>query len=450
MLHRLSSFSTGLIELLLLFLPIALMLFSSYLFLFMEKVLLAQYSAPAMQAAVNATYAINVTQLPCIAIASMAQVYVGQWKGAQNWNAIGQGVWQFIWFAVLSMGLTVPFNILFGSYYFQDTTVEDIVWPYFYLLTFISFLFPLGTVLTSYYLGLGKTRLVLFTSIISQIIKLGVTYLLIFGWGSIIPGLGLMGGAIGTLIAQGLYCLILFLPFIYSKNANAYATRSWRLQPRLFLSCTYPGIVRSIGRLSMLLSWASISRLMAAKGGNYLLILSIGGSLFLFLPFLSDAICQALVTLLSNNIGAKNYHKLKGILQTGLVFLGLILAILAIPFLLFPSTTYHYFFPTIPLSEESIRLAFLGIWTSFVFFALCNLPLSYILAMKDTRSLMFMGLFNWINGYLFMYLAIEYFHLPADYFWLALTFMHLTIYLFYQWRSYRLNAKLLEEAQALS
>ena len=45
-----------------------------------------------------------------------------------------------------------------------------------------------------------------------------------------------------------------------------------------------------------------------------------------------------------------------------------------------------------------------------------------------------MGVVNWINGYLLMYIAIEKISIAAEQFWLVLTLMHATTALLYLWR----------------
>lgn len=435
-------FTGRLRDLLVLFLPILLMTFSNYLFLFIEKVFLARLSVQAMEAAVSAAYACQIMQIPCVAIASMAQVYVGRWQGAKDWGSIGPGIWQFLWFSCISMLFTVPFSVIFGNYYFYQTPIEGIVWPYFSFLLSINFLFPLGTTLACFYLGLGKTRMVLFATLGSQLIKIFCGYVLIFGW-EWIPAVGLMGGAISTLIAQAGYCAVLLCGFLAAKHANMYQSRKWKLQFKLLWECIHPGLLRALTRISMLLSWASISYLMTIRKGDYLLVLSIGGTLFLFLPFLADAICQAQITVISNLLGAKSYSLLNRAFRSACILVAGTLAIAAIPLIMFPSATFHYFFPAITLSEEGIQNIFLGVWICFAFFTFYYIPISYILAFKDTKFLLFMGALNWINGFSLMYVAIEWMHMPAEYFWLVLSLMHGSMALLYYWRMKRLESQVL-------
>jgi MATE family multidrug resistance protein len=423
----------GFKHLILLFLPIALTTFSMCLYLLVEKLLLGRLSAGLMEAALSATYPCQIFQGFCIALAMIAQVWVGKWYGAKEWSMIGPGVWQFIWFSFFSMLITFPLGLMYGSFYFDGTSIETTVWPYYIFLMSINFLYPLGIALTCFYLGQGKTSLILWATLGSQAAKLLFAYLLIFGWEDWIPSLGLMGGAISTLIAQGGFCLLLFWFFLDSKYSQM-RTRDWHFQPKLFFKYTYPGSLRAITRVLTFVSWASITQLMVGKGENYLLILSVGGVLSLFLPFLGDAICQAQTTIVAHLLGAKNDHLLSPAFRSGAILSLLITILISIPLVIFPLQVYQILFPNIVLDDESIRTVFLGVWICFAFFTFTYVPISYILAFKDLKFSLFMGAVNWINGFLLMYVAIDKINISPSNFWLVLSLMHATTALFYYWR----------------
>ncbi|MEI8124199.1 MAG: hypothetical protein WCG42_00405 [Parachlamydiaceae bacterium] len=427
--HTLGSFR----ELFFLFLPMCVMTLSNCLFLFFEKLFLAKFSVESMEAALNAAYACQIFQAPCVALSMMAQVFVGQWRGAQEWRSIGPGIWQFIWFSFLSSLITFPFGMLYGLFYFRGTAIDDIVWPYYTALLGMNFLFPLGAALSCFYIGQGKTKFVLFVTIGTQLVKFFLGYLLIFGWDSWVPAFGLLGGVFSTLTAQTGFCLLLFLVFLNKKHANLYNTRDWVIKLKLFWNCIHTGLLRAANRILNFMCWASIAHLMSAKGGDYLLILSIGGTLFLFLPFFAEALCQAEITVFSNILGAKEYFKINQAFRSGGLLTLLIIGLSATP-LIFYKEMFELLFPTIFLEDSIILNVFFGVWVSFVFYSLAFVPISYVLACKDTKFSFFMGFFNWINGFLLIYTAIETVNIPADLFWLVLGVMHASTMLLYYLR----------------
>lgn len=426
-------------ELLTLFFPILLITFSNCFFLMVEKIFLGRLSADAMTAAVSASYACQISQLPTIALVMMAQVFVGRWHGAQQWMMIGPGIWQFIWFCVLSMFITVPISLLYERYYFYDTSLEEIVLPYYRTLISINFLFPLGATLSCFFLGRGRTRLILFLTLFSQAIKVFLAYLFIFGWKDLIPPFGLLGGVYSTFIAQGAFCTVLLIVFLKPSFKKLYNSGDWTFRPKLFWECVQPGLLRAMNRILTITSWAATAHLMTAKDGSYALVLSVGGTLFLFLPFLGDAICQAQTTIVSQILGARRYLTLHQAFKSGLILVLMAILLCGIPLLIFPLETYQYLFPKIEMSSESVQSVLLGVWASFVFVTASYIPISSILAFKDTIFSLFMGVMSWIHGYFFMYVAIEVFAISAEHFWLVLSISHLITALLYLWRMRRLE-----------
>lgn len=432
---RRSFSSTGsLKELFLLFSPLLLIAFLNYLVLFVEELFLVRFSTKAMEAAISATYARQIFQISFVSLAMMSQVYVGRCYGAQDWKEIGPVIWQFIWFSLFSLFISIPFSLAYGQYYFQGTGLEEIGLPYFYFLASINFLFPLGAVLSCFFIGRGKTRLVLIITIGFQFLKILLSYLLIFGIKSWLPSMGLMGIAFATLISQGGFCLLLLCVFLNKKNNEIFHTRRWKFKLRLFWESIHPGLLRALNRILTAFSWASIAHLMSSKGGDYLLILSIGGTLFLFLPFLGDALCQANTTVVSNLLGAKKHLLLDKAFRTGTILALFAIILVGIPLVFYSSFTFHYLFPLAAFDDVVIHRVFFGVWISFAFFTLSYVPISFILAFKDTKFSLFMGALSWINGYLLMYIVIEKGHIAADQFWLYLAIMHGSSALLYLWR----------------
>ncbi len=176
----------------------------------------------------------------------------------------------------LSMLISVPGNLFYGRLYLTNTEIETTAWSYLYLLTAINFLYPLGAVLTCFFLGLRKRRLVFYGSIGCHLLKLSLVYLLIFGWRDWIPAFGLFGGALAALVAQGGYCLLLLVAFLNKDHASTYDTRRWLLRPKALYDSIRPGLLREVGYVVTFTAWLTTIHLMTAKGGNYLLVLSLG------------------------------------------------------------------------------------------------------------------------------------------------------------------------------
>ncbi|MBX7066259.1 MAG: hypothetical protein K1X28_03405 [Parachlamydiales bacterium] len=422
-------------EFLTLFFPVLLIAFTSSLYLMVEKLLFGAFSTVAMEAAVAVAYIAQIFQLSTVAIAMMSQVFIGQQYGEKNWKDMGPCLWQYIWFSILSICIVVPAGLIYGTAYLKGMPFEEIATPYLFWILLINFLYPLGTALSCFYIAQGKTRLVLFSSISAQVLKVGLAYLIIPALAQISPLWGLYGGVISTFLAQSLFVLVLFGVFLRDKYAKLYDSRNFGFRLKLFLSCVHPGLLRASNRILNTLCWTSITHMIITKTEAHLLVFSIGGVIFLFLPFLSDAICQAQTVIVSRLVGAKNFSALLGALRPGFICSTVCIGIFGIPLLLFPGITLEVLFPKISLDPEMIRPVFAGLWASFAFFTWLYVPLGYILAFKDMLFSAFMGVFGWFNGFLYMYLMIEQFGIGPKYFWLALSLMHGSNVLMYYFRA---------------
>jgi multidrug resistance protein, MATE family len=431
-------------SLLRLFFPIFLATGCNVVYPILEKLLLARLSPEAMGIGISAAYAVQIFQSPFVAVAMMCQVFVGRWQGSGDLKAIGPGVWQFLWFSILSAFIIVPCGLLYGKFYFTGMNLGEATFSYYSFLIYISFLYPLGATLFCFFLGLGNTRTVLWITLGSQVLHVFLCYVLISGWEGVIPSYGLMGGPLSSLITQALYCLLMGLIFLQKKYRILYHSNDWFFKPFLFVECLSPGALRGVNRFLCFTSWASIAYLMSSKGETYLLILSVGGTLFLFVPCLIEAICEAQITIVSQLLGSQNYSLLNKAFNSAFLLVILIVAAFSIPFLVFPADVFTLLFPGAVMSQSAIQTIFFGVWVSFAFFLFSFIPISYVLAFKDTRFSLFMGFVNWINGFLLMYLLIDKVSIAPEMFWLALSLMHGSNALLYLWRMRWLQASVME------
>lgn len=79
--------------------------------------------------------------------------------------------------------------------------------------------------LSSYFSGIGRTRIVMIAAISAMIINAVANYGLIFGnFG--LPALGIRGAAIGTIIGGGCGFLILLIAYLHRQNANLFSVKN--------------------------------------------------------------------------------------------------------------------------------------------------------------------------------------------------------------------------------
>ncbi|MGH2612746.1 MAG: MATE family efflux transporter, partial [Rhabdochlamydiaceae bacterium] len=272
--------------------PLILSFFSMSLMSFFNRFFLSHYSVEALEASVSAMNLAFLFQIPCMRITSIAQIFVARFAGSQEVGKIGSVVWQMIWLSFLSLFLTLPLGLGIGSLFFQGTVIEKTGFSYFSCLMFANFLFPLTGALGAFFVGQGKTKIITIALAIVHILQICLDKILIFGIPTILLPQGAFGAATSTVIAQGLYCSILFCLFLYKKQQSIYGTGQWQLQPKLLKECLYLGTPRAISKLLILAAWAGSVAILIHKGGDYLLAFSLGTSFYTFFSCLNEGLGQ--------------------------------------------------------------------------------------------------------------------------------------------------------------
>lgn len=410
-------------ELLFLCLPLIFSLFSASFMGFCDRLFLAHYSLEALEGTVCATYLCMLFQQPVIRISAMAQVFVGLQLGANQKDQIGATVWQMIWVSLLSMIVTLPASQFVAPFFFNGTSVQETASTYFFTLMAMNFLFPLGMAISSYFIGQGRTGIILLTMLISHSVNIGLDYFFIFGIDGLLQPMGVFGAALATGISQAVYCIILFIFFMRRKERQTFGTNQYKFDWENFWGQLRVGLPRAIARIIILTAWVSTSRIMTLKGGDHLMVLSIGGTLILFFTFINDGMCQGMITIASNVLGAKNYPAMWKLVRSGMTLLLSTTAILSIPLLVFPEFTLSFFFQSPPTPEalSILKRACIWIWFFFFSYGFNAIGLSLVTAARDVTFYMFTIIFVWLTSYLPTYLAMNIFNWPPDTLWLIMS-----------------------------
>ncbi len=401
--------------------PIILGLFSASLMGICDRLFLAHYSLDAMKGTVSAANLAMLFQHPVIRIAAMSQVFVGLYYGAEKLHKIGPTIWQMIWLCFFSMLITLPASQFVAPFFFGGTSVQAEATTYFNTMMAVNFFFPLGTALTCYFTGQGRVRIIFLTTLISHGFNIGLDYIFIFGIEGYLPSMGVFGAALATGIAQLTFCVILFCAFLRKKERETYGTSNYHFDWGNFWEQLQVGLPRAIARIIILSSWAAISRIMTLKNGDYLLVLSIGGTLMLFFTFINDGMLQGMITIASNLIGSKNYDRIWKLARSGLIFLMFTTGLLAIPYLVFPIETLSIFaFSPNPESMAILKKSCIWLWVFCFCYGFNAVGLSLVTASRDLTFYLLSIMFVWTTSFLPVYLGMYVFNFTPDKLWLIM------------------------------
>lgn len=418
--------------------PFFLFLFCRSLTTFCESVFLSYYSNEAVPGSLNAAYLVRIFQESCLAIASMAQVFVGFYQGSGDLKRIGPCVWQLIWFSLLSILVTLPLSYWGSLFYFKETSIEQSGISYANILALGNFLFPLSTALMSFYLGRGKTIVVTVGLLGCYALNIIFSKVLILGVGEIVPALGAQGAAIAKCLSLGLFCLVFFCFFLKKTNRDIYNTGCYQFSLTELKSYMRPGIVRAFAHFWTGFCWIASSYLMVKKGGLYLDVHTVGGTISLFCLFTIGGMYQSVLTVASNLLGAKDYSEVWKLCYTVIAYSTWIGIFLAVPFFLYPQC-FAYFFDI--SSKETFKNSFSMIhhWVwLYLIMAMMQMGLSAIIvATKDLKIQLYSYFCTFLTSLLPVYVTLTILDCKPDNFWFIIMMENLVFALAFFGRLYQ-------------
>lgn len=403
-------------------LPIMFFLFFESLSAFVERIFLSYHAMESVQASLNANYLANIFQSPCMAIGAMAQVFVGFYQGSHQSKRIGPCIWQLIWFSLLSLVVTLPLSHVVSSFYFQETMIQVSGAQYFRILSFGNFLYPLCATLSSFYLGRGKTLFVTSLMLASYVCYLGMGWIFIFGVEGWWPSLGAQGAALAKCISVGLVCSVLLTAFLSQKNRIAYGTDLWRLSLGDLWHYVSSGLVRALGYLSSKICWAGICYVMTRKGGFYLDVLTVGGTVTGFLVFIANGMYRAILTVASNLVGSDKRKEFWYLCRSFTIYIAMIGGVLTVPLIFFPQVLIYFFQGE---SKLLFEMTFQSICYSVWFYTMAlTIQMSFcalLVTFKEMKYQLYCYLVVWPAFVLCVYYGIGLQGWPADQLWVIMT-----------------------------
>lgn len=401
--------------------PVFISSCSSSFMLFCDRYFLSRFSIDALNAVAVAGYLVLLFQLSSIRLMSINQVFVGRSLGKGDFQKIGIYTWQMIWCSPLTQLILLPIGLLISGFYFANTEIESLGKTYFFIMMMGHFLFPLGAVLASFQLGIGKTKALMLITVGVNILNGVLDYFLINGVSGVIEPLGVKGAAASTLISQFLYCLVLFYLFIRDPMSSSYHTREWRFRFSFFKEAVRSGISLSFAKFLSLLIWALSMSLVAKKGGDYLLLLSFGSTVWILTSALNESLMKGLTTLFSFSIGQGSRKVLIKSFKSGLLVLGIVFCLLGIPFLFFQKQLIQLILKE-EFSSATMHFLHLGCYWLWILFLVEGMTFVWgglLVSLKETFYCFKVGAVSSCFTYSIYYLSFSFGSLGPDKIWLV-------------------------------
>ncbi len=299
--------------------PLMLSTLSMLLMTFVDRLFLNRYSIEALNVSVNASTLAWAFMSGIAMVTAMSEVFVSQYHGEEKLRCIGTSVWQMLWIAAGSFLFCLPIALYGAPLFFHNPQEAS----YFrYLLLFTPH-YALLIGLYGFFVGQGKTRVLIWISACCNGLALLLDFLLIFGWRDWIPPLGAQGSAIAVCFEYFLESSILLCLFLKKENRDRFGTGCWHLDPREMIRCLKIGMPQGVLCALEFLGWSCFYWMMTSLSEKHITVSGLCQSFILLFSFFFDGIYRGVAAIAGNFIGAGRPQLVLRVLSSGFFLLAL-------------------------------------------------------------------------------------------------------------------------------
>lgn len=335
--------------------PLILSMASYTIMQFSDRVFLARFSSVAIQATLPAGVLAHTSICFFQALAGYAGTFSAHYHGAREPGQCVRATVQGLWLALASwpliMLLTPPGKWIFAvSGHAQDVVAAEQL--YFLILMAGGVAVPLNSAIGGYFMGIGRTKVNLYTNAAGCALNVFLNYAMIFGHFGF-PAAGIAGAAWATVISSFVTCLMQMAVFIADDEVRLYAALSiragqrrltaWLPERQLLARIVRFGTPSGFQRLMDNGSFALFVMLTGRLGEKALAASNIALSInnLAFAPLLGFGMAAA--TVVGQHQGARNAVAAQRAGYTALKMGLLYMCTIGITFVLFPRGYFELF-----------------------------------------------------------------------------------------------------------
>lgn len=212
-------------------LPMVISQASETMMLFADRLFLSQLGKEYISASMSGGLSAFVFLSLFSGTVGYVNALVGQYYGAgeeENCSrTVSQGIYLSWFFLPLVLGM-IPLVRRFFLLAGHTPLQLELEYSYFRILMAAGILVLLRNVLVGFFLGIGKTRVVMFSNLLGMAVNVPLNYLLIFGKAGF-PSMGIVGAAWGTIGGSVVITLILLAAYLNHDLHRRYKEKGlWR------------------------------------------------------------------------------------------------------------------------------------------------------------------------------------------------------------------------------
>ena len=198
---------------------------------FCDRVFLMRFSKQAFAAAMPAGMVYFTLFCFPMSLTGYVTTFVAQYFGAGERKRIGTVTWQGVWIGIIAGPLflaTIPIaNAIFANSD-HGTEIQRLESLYYQTMALGAGGGIISVALSSFFTGIGKTRVVMFVNAFAALMNIGLDVIFIFGLLGI-PRLGIVGAAIATVIAQWIKVVCYVFVIRRCELAVPFGFANWRV-----------------------------------------------------------------------------------------------------------------------------------------------------------------------------------------------------------------------------
>jgi MATE family multidrug resistance protein len=288
-------------------LPMVVSQASDSMMMFADRVFLSRVGE--LELAASMAGGLTMFMLSSLFIGTVGYVtaIVAQYYGAKRYPQCGEATFQSILIALLCYPILLALSPLVRHFFILAGHAPrqiELGYLYFHTLVFGSVFLVLRNALAGFFIGIGRTTVVMLSNLAGMLVNIPANYLLIFGKLGF-PALGLKGAAIGTILGNATIFLILLLFYLRGVNRTQFNTnRSLRFRPRIMSRLLRFGIPSGFEMFLSVAAFNLFVQFMHSYGTDVAAAVTIAFNwdIVAFIPMLGMS--YATTALVGQNIGA--------------------------------------------------------------------------------------------------------------------------------------------------
>ncbi|MDC7226654.1 MAG: MATE family efflux transporter [Spirochaetales bacterium] len=307
---------------------------------------------------------------------------VAQYYGAEKYERCAVATFQAVVLSILSYPIILAASPLIKTLFTalgQTPLQVELAYTYYHTLIFGVVVLLLRYAMAGFFIGIGRTRVVMIANAAGMIINLPANYVLIYGKFGF-PELGLRGAAVGTILGNLVILIILAVFYFRLTNRVEYKThKAFNFDGEIFRTLVKFGVPAGIEMFLNVAAFNLFVQMMHTYGTNVAaaVTISFNWDIVAFLPMLGMG--HAVTSLAGQCVGAGDLTEARKVTVTGLKTAWVYSGTMVLVFLLFARPLTSLFLPAGPEAAEIGRLAEI----------LLRLASIYILA--DSAQIVFVG-----------------------------------------------------------